>query len=73
MRERNLPVAERGRRVLVITESHNLRHLLLQFSPVERELCLRIRYESALCVVNGIAAENEKLLDSPILYVGRQL
>ena len=68
-----MPVAERRRGVLVITEPHNLRHFFLQISPVERQLRLGILHQAAFCVVNRIAAEDEKLFDPPVIYVRREL
>src|SRR6476660_7659538 len=38
MRQWDVPLTERRRGILVITESHNLRHLFLQIRPVERQL-----------------------------------
>ncbi len=73
MGERNVPGAERRRDVLVVTKSHNLRHLFLEISPVKWQLCLPILYQTASCVVNGITAKNEKLLDPTIVYVRCQL
>ena len=57
----------------MIAEPHNLRHFLLQISPVERQLCFLILHQAALCVVNRIAVEDEKLLDAPVVYVGGKL
>ena len=69
MRERNVPVAERRCGILVIPESHNLRHLFLQVSPVKRQVRLPVLRQAALRIVNRITAENEQLLDVPVVYV----
>ena len=66
-------MAERRCGVLVIPESHNLRHLFLQVSPVKRELRLAILHQTTLCIVSRITAENEQLLDVPVVYVRGKL
>ena len=57
----------------MVTESHNLRHLFLQIAPITRQLCLPVLHQAALRVIDRIATENEQLLDSPVIYVCRQL
>src|SRR5207249_3495662 len=73
MCKRNMPVAERRCGILMITKPHNLRHLFLQISPVERQLRFAVLHQPALCVVNRITAENEQLLDPTVVYVRREL
>src|SRR5262245_66335009 len=73
MRERNVPVTESGRGVLVVAQSHNLRHFLLQISPINREIRLSILHQAALRVVNWIATKNKQVLDVPLVYVRCQL
>ena len=73
MRERNVPVADRRCGVLVITESHDLRDLFLQVSPVKRQVRLPVLRQAPLRIVNRITAENEQLLDVPVVYVCGEL
>ena len=73
MRQWNVPVAERRCGVLVIAQPHDLRHFILQISPVERQVCLAILHETASRIINRVAAQNEKLLDPAVVDVRRQL
>src|SRR5215467_8731216 len=57
----------------MITQSHNLRHLLLQVGPIDWEIRLAILRQPAFRVVNRITAENEQLLDAPVVYIRGQL
>src|SRR5436190_18603913 len=60
--------------ILVITESHDFRHFLLQISPIEWRFLFLILGDAARRVVNWIAAEDEQLFDfSTIHSVGGQL
>src|SRR5262252_6402032 len=73
MRERDVPVTESGRGVLVVAQSHNLRHHLLQIGPINREIGLSILHQAALRVVDWITTKNKQVFDMPLVYVRRQL
>ena len=59
MRQRDVPLTERGRGVFVVAQSNDTRHFLLQFAPIQRQLFLRIFYQSARRVIDRVTTENE--------------
>src|SRR5467141_3303881 len=65
----NMPLTQRRSRVLVITEPHNFRHFFLQVSPIQRQFLPTVARQRAWRIVNGIAPENEQLLDLSFVYV----
>ena len=73
MGKRNVPLAQRGCSVLVITKPDNVRDFLLQLCPIERHLCLQIFYQPARCVIDRVASENEQLFDATFIYFRREL
>src|SRR5436190_21218967 len=73
MSKRNVPLAQRGCSVLVITKPDNARDFLLQVCPIERQFCLQIFNQSAWRVVDRVTAENEQLFDATFIYVRGEL
>src|SRR5262249_8860566 len=69
----DVPLTQRCRRILVITEPDNVRHFLLQFAPVERLPGLNVLYHSTRRVVNWVTAENKQLFDPTVVYFCREL
>ena len=64
MRGWDVPLAQSRGRILVVTQPNDIGHSLLQVGPVDRKLRFAIQSDRTWRVVDGVAAENEELLDS---------
>src|SRR5678815_1553510 len=69
----DVPLAQRRGRILVVTQPNDIGDSLLQVGPVDRKLCFAIQRDRTWRVVDGIAAENEELLNPSGVDIARQL